>query len=80
MEIVNSSMEYDKQYRTSLDKPPGKDEGESKALKWTGIILAVIGFLFLFGKLIPFARLLSLWPLALILVGGYLIWRSGGRS
>jgi hypothetical protein len=72
-------MEYDKQYSTSLDKPAGSDKGEKKVMKWLGIMLAVIGFLFLFEKFIPVYKLLTYWPFLLILIGGIFIWKAKSR-
>jgi len=69
-------MDYDKQYKTSLDKPPGADQGERKGWKWFGIALAVIGFLFLFERFVPLLKLLTYWPFLLILLGGLFIWKS----
>jgi hypothetical protein len=69
-------MEYDKQYSTSLDKPKGSDQGEKKGMKWFGITLAVIGFLFFFERFFPVLKLFYYWPLVLIVVGGIFIWKS----
>ncbi|MBD3281475.1 hypothetical protein GF391_01890 [Candidatus Uhrbacteria bacterium] len=69
-------MEYDKQYKTSLDKPEGSDKGEKKVMKWFGITLAVIGFLFFFERFMPVLKIFYYWPLILIVVGGLFIWQS----
>lgn len=72
-------MEYDKQYKTSLDKPDGSDRGEKKAMKWFGITLAVIGFLFFFERFMPVFRLFYYWPLILIVVGALFVWRAQNK-
>jgi LiaI-LiaF-like transmembrane region len=69
-------MDYDKQYKTSLDKPVEYDKGEKKGMKWFGITLAVIGFLFFFERFLPVIKLFYYWPLVLIVVGAYFIWNS----
>jgi hypothetical protein len=69
-------MEYNQQYHTSLDKPEAKDKGEKKAMKWFGVIFTVLGGLFLAQRFIPLDVFLAYWPVFLIVVGVYFIWRA----
>ena len=70
-------MDYNKQYHTSLDKPDVRDQGEKKAMKWFGVIFAVLGGLFLAPRFIPLDVFLAYWPIILIIIGVYFIWRAG---
>ncbi len=72
-------MDYNKQYKTSLDKPEDSDKGEKKAIKWLGITLVVIGFLFFFERFMPVLKIFYYWPFLLIVVGGIFIWKSTNR-
>ncbi|MFZ6015012.1 MAG: hypothetical protein ACOYUZ_01510 [Patescibacteria group bacterium] len=69
-------MEYDKQYQTSLDKPKDAGAGERKAMKWFGIILAAIGFVFILERFVSVFEILRWWPFLLIVIGGILIWKA----
>ena len=41
-----------------------------------GLVLIILGLIFLFSKLWDWVSFAFLWPLALIILGGYLIYRS----
>lgn len=54
------------------DEPPRQD---ATLLGW-GIFLIVLGVLFLLQNIIPYYLLNQLWPLAFVLLGGYLVYRA----
>jgi len=55
---------------------PSESTGEDRAVVAWGILLIVVGVLFLLQNIIPYRFLNHLWPLVFILLGGYLVWRS----
>jgi len=59
-------------------EPPRADGEERAVLAW-GVVLVVLGLLFLLQNLIPFHFLNRLWPLVFIGLGGYLVYRALGE-
>jgi len=54
---------------------PGEPREDKTVVGW-GMFLVVLGLLFLLQNIIPFYFLNRLWPLAFILLGVYLVYRS----
>jgi hypothetical protein len=54
---------------------PQGPERDRTVVGW-GIFLMILGVLFLLQNIIPYHFLNRLWPLAFILLGGYLVYRS----
>ena len=63
--------------RARLELPnPSESTGEDTAVVAWGILLIIVGVLFLLQNIIPYRFLHHLWPLVFILLGGYLVWRA----
>ncbi len=58
------------------DHEQAGERREDKTVVGWGIFLIVLGILFLLQNIIPFYFLNRLWPLAFILLGAYLVYRS----
>lgn len=59
---------------------PPEAPGEDRAILAWGVVLVVLGLLFLLQNLIPFHFLHRLWPLLFIGLGGYLVYRALGEK
>jgi hypothetical protein len=57
------------------NNPDNSESQEKAALEW-GILLIVMGVLFLLIKIIPNNYIQVLWPVVFILLGAYLVYRS----
>ena len=69
--------------REKVVSEPSKTEESAKAMKWHnlfgGIILVVLGALFLAENFLPVYRLNKFWPPLLIVLGLTILWRAGKK-
>lgn len=62
-----------------IDNEPSKPKGDSDARRGRimgGVILVVLGTLFLLRNLYPWFRFEDYWPVILIAIGLVLLWKS----
>jgi hypothetical protein len=66
---------HTRKHLESGTNPEKSPQNEKTIIAW-GIILIILGFLFLLRNIIPYDFLHQLWPLIFVLLGGYLVYRS----
>ncbi len=76
----DSGTEDDAEPNEAAPNPTNKNSGEDKKNQIFGLILVVLGGYFLLERYIPFFEIRHWWPMALIIIGLFVIFKGRGGS